>query len=159
MANIKAPAFTEKTTAADTDLALSSHPSTGERYRSTMLERWTNYFKVKTGFNANREHGNTEPSKEADLLFFYADWCPHCKTAKPEWDALKKENEGKVINGYSVIYTEYNCVNPSPELEDLMNKYEIKGYPTIKLIKDGQVIDYDAKPTTSTLNQFLTQVL
>lgn len=120
---------------------------------------YSNYFKVKTGFNANREHGNTEPSKEADLLFFYADWCPHCKTAKPEWDALKKENEGKVINGYSVIYTEYNCVDPSPELEDLMNKYEIKGYPTIKLIKDGQVIDYDAKPTTSTLNQFLTQVL
>lgn len=123
---------------------------------------YTNFVSVRTGFNANREHGRGDErnaTKQADLLFFYADWCPHCKVAKPEWDALKSENEGKLINGYNVVYTEYNCVDPSPEVEELMNKYEVKGYPTVKLVKDGQVIDYDAKPTTSTMNQFLTRVL
>jgi len=119
---------------------------------------------VSTGvFNANREHDNEENGddgkKEANLIFFYADWCPHCKVAKPEWDALVEQNEGKIIGGYKVIYTEYNCAKLTPELESLLDKYNVKGYPTIKLVKDGQSIDYDAKPTTSTLNQFLSQVL
>ena len=120
------------------------------------------YFKVKAGFNANREHGDsdTNAKKEAELLFFYADWCPHCKVAKPEWDKLKSENEGKQINGYNVVYTEYNCVDPPPNVEDLMAKYDIKGYPTVKLVKNGdEIIDYDAKPTASTMNQFLNQFL
>ena len=121
---------------------------------------YTKFFRSRAGFNANREHGSKqEPSKDANLVFFYADWCPHCKVAKPEWEALKAENEGKVINGYNVVYTDYNCATVTPEIEDLMNKYDVKGYPTVKLIKDGQVIDYDAKPTTSTMNQFLTQIL
>ena len=41
----------------------------------------------------------------------------------------------------------------------LMDKYNIEGYPTIKLLKDGQVIEYDAKPSKDTLNQFLNTVL
>jgi len=79
--------------------------------------------------------------------------------AKPEWDALKAENEGKLINGYNVVYTEHNCVDPTPQVDELMNKYDVTGFPTVKLVKDGQVVDYDAKVTSSTINQFLTQVL
>jgi hypothetical protein len=40
-----------------------------------------------------------------------------------------------------------------------MDKYNIEGYPTIKLIKDNQVIEYDAKPTKLTMEQFLITVL
>jgi hypothetical protein len=40
-----------------------------------------------------------------------------------------------------------------------MNKYKIEGYPTIKLLKGDQVIEYDAKPTKSTMEQFLHTVL
>jgi len=40
-----------------------------------------------------------------------------------------------------------------------MNKYSIEGYPTIKLLKDGQVIEYDAKPSKANLSQFLNTVL
>ena len=54
---------------------------------------------------------------------------------------------------------EYNCTNESAETSQLMDKYNIEGYPTIKLIKDNQVIEYDAKPTKSTMTQFLTTVL
>ena len=41
----------------------------------------------------------------------------------------------------------------------MMNQYNIEGYPTIKLLKDGQIIEYDAKPSKDTLNQFLNTVL
>ena len=40
-----------------------------------------------------------------------------------------------------------------------MNKYKIEGFPTIKLLKDGQVIEFDAKPTKENLTQFLNTAL
>jgi thiol-disulfide isomerase/thioredoxin len=95
----------------------------------------------------------------SELLFFYADWCPHCKTAKPIWNDLKSEYENKMINGNKVIFTEINCSEESTEVEKMMNQYNVEGYPTIKLVKDGQVIEYDAKPSSETLRQFLNTVV
>ena len=105
---------------------------------------------VPTGVNT----GNT-----AELLFFFADWCPHCKTAKPIWNDLKSEYQNKTINGYQVVFTEVNCSEETAEVDKMMNQYNVEGYPTIKLLKDGQVIEYDAKPSKETLTQFLNTVL
>ena len=124
---------------------------------------YKSYVSSKTVFNANREHGSNNEqnnsNKTANLILFYVDWCPHCKTAKPEWEQLKSQYEGKSINGYTMVFTEYNCTNETAEIDELMNKYKIEGYPTIKLIKDNQVIEYDAKPTKTTMEQFLNTVL
>ena len=119
------------------------------------------YISNSTTYNANREHDafNSDSNKVATMMLFYVDWCPHCKTAKPEWENLKSEYEGKQINGYTITFTEYNCTTESAETDELMNRYKIEGYPTIKLIKDNQVVEYDAKPTKSTMEQFLHTVL
>lgn len=116
---------------------------------------------MKPTYASNREQlpSGSSSSNEAELMLFYVDWCPHCKTAKPDWEELKAQYENKTINGYRVIFTEVNCTNETPEVEKLMNKYKIEGYPTIKLLKDGQVIEYDAKPSKDTLEQFLNTVL
>jgi thiol-disulfide isomerase/thioredoxin len=115
----------------------------------------------KPAYNPNHEHmpASSNNSKEAELLLFYVDWCPHCKTAKPAWEEIKAQYENKTINGYKVIFTEINCTEETAEVEQMMNKYNIEGFPTIKLLKDGQVVEYDAKPTKDTLNQFLNTVL
>lgn len=97
--------------------------------------------------------------KEAEIMLFYTDWCPHCKTAKPEWEQVKAEYDGKQIHGYTIIFTEVNCTNDSPDVEKMMNTYKVEGYPTIKLLKDNQIIDYDAKPSKATLTQFLNTVV
>jgi len=121
------------------------------------------YFKpkyLKESFAPNNEHMNkSNENSTAELMLFYVDWCPHCKTAKPDWEEVKTEFQNKTINGYHVIFTEINCTTESEEVEKLMNKYKVEGFPTIKLIKDGQVIEYDAKPTKDTLIQFLNTVL
>ena len=125
---------------------------------------------LNPSYTANREkmpgeggdedgNGGGGGSKTAELMFFYVDWCPHCKTAKPDWEELKSEYENKTINGYHVKFTEINCTEESDEIEKLINKYSIEGYPTIKLLKDGQIIEYDAKPSKDTLIQFLNSVL
>jgi thiol-disulfide isomerase/thioredoxin len=115
----------------------------------------------KSTYRANSERvpNGSSSDNNAELMFFYADWCPHCKSAKPIWNDLKAEYENKTINGYKIIFTEVNCSDETSEVEKLMNQYNIEGYPTIKLIKDGQVIEYDAKPSKETLTKFLNTVL
>jgi len=112
----------------------------------------------KTGYQQGGSN-NGNSTSQAELLFFYTDWCPHCKTAKPVWNDIKSEYENKTINGYTVVFTDVNCTEENAEVEKMMNQYNIEGYPTIKLLKDGQVIEYDAKPTRETLEQFLNTVL
>lgn len=94
--------------------------------------------------------------KKAELYFFYTDWCPHCKKAKPEWAKLKENYSGnKKINGYILSFIEVDC-EADP---DLANKFNVSGYPTIKLVKGNQVVEFDAKPEVSSLENFLSTVL
>ena len=94
-------------------------------------------------------------TKQCEMIYFYTTWCPYCKRARPEWDAFKEEWENKKINGYLITFTEVDCdIN-----EATANKYDVKSYPTIKLIKEGQVYDFDARPTSDTLTQFAITML
>lgn len=98
----------------------------------------------------------TLDDKRADLYLFYTDWCPHCKKTKPEWAQLKKLYEnGKKVNGYTLNFIEVDC-EANKELAD---KFDISGYPTIKLVKGNQVIEFDAKPDVKTMEKFLSTVL
>jgi len=118
--------------------------------------------KRRDGFQDNSTFdkvSDDETDKEAEIMLFYVDWCPHCKTAKPEWEASMKDMDGKVINGYRVQFTEVNCTDESPEVQEMVEKFNIEGYPTIKLIKGDQVIDFEAKPTKDTITQFLNTAL
>ena len=110
-------------------------------------------------YKANNEINSGETIHNAELILFYATWCPHCKAAKPIWEELKNEYENKIVNGYTIVFTDIDCSEETPEIEKIVNQYNIEGYPTIKLIKDGKVIEYDAKPSKETLEQFLNTVL
>ena len=115
--------------------------------------------KLAPAYNYSQEGMQSGSGKQAELMLFYVDWCPHCKTGKPAWDEVKNEYQHKIINGYNVLFKEYNCTEETAEIEQLMNQYKIEGYPTIKLVKDGQVIEFDAKTTKAALEQFLNTVL
>lgn len=112
---------------------------------------------VKVSPNPNGE--GIEAEGDAEIIMFHTDWCPHCKTAKPEWDKVMKKYDGKKINGYNVVFTDVNCTEETPDAQEMMETYNVEGFPTIKLIKGDQVIDFEAKPTESTLTQFLNTIL
>ena len=100
-----------------------------------------------------------EGDADAELIMFYVDWCPHCKTAKPEWEKVRDKYNGTTVNGYNVTFTEVNCTEETPDVQEMTEQYNIEGYPTIKLVRGDQVVDFEAKPTETTLIQFLTTVL
>lgn len=107
---------------------------------------------VKNSYETPEQGGN---SNIVEVMYFYTNWCPHCKNAKPEWDQFKEIYQGKTINNMKINCLDINC----DEDEATADKYKVEAYPTIKLLKDGTVYEYDAKPNVDTLGQFLNSVL
>ena len=105
------------------------------------------------------EEMDNNDGSEAELMLFHVDWCPHCKTALPEWEKLKQEYANKKVNGHKIIFLEYNCTEESEETTKKMETYKIEGFPTIKLKVEGRVIEFDAKVTKANLEQFLATAL
>jgi len=114
--------------------------------------------KLLTKINGDSDNSQTSKS-DAEIIFFFADWCPHCKKAKPYWEEVRQSYSGKVVNGYTLVFTEVDCSKETDEMKQITAEYEIEGYPTIKLVKDGQVIEYDAKPNKDTLEKFINTVV
>jgi len=98
-----------------------------------------------------KEGENKQSSNVADLYFFYTTWCPHCKKSMPIWQSLKSELDSKEIKGTTINFIEVDCDKDTA----LAEKFNIQGYPTIKLVKGNQVVEYDAKPSKETLMEFL----
>ena len=117
--------------------------------------------------------------KIVNIYFFFVDWCPHCKTAKPEWTNFKIQYHDTDVNGYTIKCYDINCtedngtidivdipksaqgtIKTTPvQISDLIRKYNIDAYPTIKMIKEDYTIDYDAKITADSLDKFIHTTL
>jgi thiol-disulfide isomerase/thioredoxin len=114
--------------------------------------------KLNKKFVDNKEFLNKnnqdEQAREATLYYFYTTWCPHSKIANVEINKLKNAINGNV-NGVNIIIREID----SDQDSETTDKFEVTGYPTIKLIYNDKIYDYDAKPQLDTLLQFLDSVL
>jgi thiol-disulfide isomerase/thioredoxin len=94
--------------------------------------------------------------KEAQVLFFFADWCPHCRKAKPEWEQFKEEYDGKVVNEHTISCQQVDCTDEkNQKTAVLIKKYHIESYPTIIMLVGDSKIDYDAKVSKSGLEQLV----
>ena len=91
-----------------------------------------------------------------NIMYFYTEWCPYCKKARPEWDKAKESFEGKIINNNKLQFHEIDC--ESETNADMVK--DIDGYPTIKMfLADGKTVEYDSKPDAKTLELFINSVL
>ena len=111
---------------------------------------------VDTSYIPNNEFTKpVDKDESVDIYFFTVNWCPHSKNAVPIWENLKEEYNNKTFNGYKINFNQIDG-EENPELAD---KYKVEGYPTIKLVKGNQIIEYDAKPTLENLKEFLNSTL
>ena len=98
-------------------------------------------------------------SNVAEVMLFYVDWCPHCKSAMPVWEKLKEQYNNQKINGYEVIFVEFNCTDEDEEITKKIETYKIEGFPTVKLKANGTVVEFDAKINEENMEKFLSTVL
>lgn len=86
------------------------------------------------------------------FFMFGVDWCPHCRSAKPEFQAL---GTTKTIGGHSVAM---QYVDPEKEPEAAKG-FDISGYPTFYLMHQGQKHRYQGPRTKAGFEQFLSETL
>jgi thiol-disulfide isomerase/thioredoxin len=111
--------------------------------------------KIHPSYVANKEYINDEPETAVDVYFFYTIWCPHCKKSMPIWKSFKDEIGENKVKGKRINFLEVDCDKD----QELAEKFNISGYPTIKLVNGNQIVEYDAKPDKDTLMQFLNSSL
>jgi len=110
---------------------------------------------IDPSYVENKEFVQDGPTKQVELFFFYTDWCPHCKTAKPEWHKFVEEYSDKTVNNTTIIFREIDCEKD----EATANQFKVESFPTIKLVKDNEIIEYEAKTNYDTLVEFIHTTL
>ena len=122
---------------------------------------WYNNYKKQLN-NPFKDVANAnDRNLEVKIYFFHADWCPHCKKAQPEWNAFTTQYDGTEVNGYKIICIDVDCTSdpPSEESKSLMKTYSVSSFPTVKLLHNDTIIDFDSKIKTTTLETFINTML
>lgn len=97
--------------------------------------------------------------KQAELLFFFADWCPHCKKAKPIVDEIKNKYDKRTINSHTINVTYVDCTNETQESKRLLEQYDVEGFPTIFLKIGKNVTKYEESPSKDELSNFIEKII
>lgn len=91
------------------------------------------------------------PEPEDTVVFIYANWCPHCRDMKPEWNELKNQLGDTV----ETIEIEDSDFDKDMKLHTIRNqklngeKIDVYGYPTMFKIHNGHADYYGGNRTTS----------
>ena len=101
--------------------------------------------------------GDDDPKKvlsssKPTMVLFYAPWCGHCKTMKPEYERLRDKYMKNPNKNVAMI----NC----EDHKDFASKAGVQGFPTLRLYKnpkDNKYVDYDGPRTADAIESFLTE--
>ena len=113
----------------------------------------------------NAEIYQPSDGEKARMYFFTADWCPHCKSAKPAIDVFDQKYNGKVIKGQKLTIIRVDCTDADePNVAKMIDIYSVKSFPTIKLVKSGNdgkedIYEFEAKISESHLEEFLNSAM
>lgn len=102
------------------------------------------------------QEGVIEPPQATPVgtfTMYYADWCGHCKTAKPDFEELVKQSP-IIVGGRAV---NIRMVSPEKEADKVDAGAKIDGFPTFyfKNDKTGQLEQYGGERNVPGYKKFL----
>jgi len=93
---------------------------------------------------------------EANLYFFYTNWCGFSKKAMPEWAKLESSLGSDAYFGKThVTLHQVDCEKDKARC----TLYGVNAYPTVMLETKAGLVDFDKRPTAESLRGFLVQQL
>lgn len=72
-------------------------------------------------------------------MFFYAPWCGHCKQMKPYYHKAAAIFEADQTMKKKPLFAKVDCDAD----KSLREKYQIPGYPTLKIFRKGVATKYE----------------
>ena len=120
--------------------------------------------KINPDFVPNNEFAQVKnQEKNAFIYLFYVKWCPYSKNALSPWDEVNEKYNGTTLNNYNIQMKKINGDTEEELMKEFEKKYmknkNIDGYPSLFLVKDDQVIEYDTDITVENLSEFIETVL
>ena len=93
---------------------------------------------------------------EANLYFFYTNWCGFSQKAMPEWAKLESSLGSDAYFGKThVTLHQVDCEKDKARC----TLYGVNAYPTVMLETKAGLVDFDKRPTAESLRGFLVQQL
>jgi thiol-disulfide isomerase/thioredoxin len=86
-----------------------------------------------------------------ELIIAKADWCGHCKKAKPAFDALAAASPIKLSDGSSVTVRILDADANKADIE----KLNVRGFPSIIYMKGGNPMEYSGERSYDGVISFL----
>jgi len=98
----------------------------------------------------NNDNFDSEIAKNPLILVeFYAPWCGHCKRLKPEYAKAATE-----LKQFNIPIAKVDADAESNKA--LASKYGVRGFPTIKLFRDGKAVsDYQGDRSVNAIVSFM----
>lgn len=110
-----------------------------------------NLYKFQDQDLAEQQAEQNDDSQIA-IMNFNTDWCFYSKKFQPIWNQFTEKMKGK-----NILVKDVKCDVSSNE--DICQKYKVEGFPTVKLIKDKKVYEFNGRRTVDDLSNFVREHL
>ena len=132
----------------------SARPGSAEEETAKKDQKKKEHF---SDFPQQVTHENQLQPRGSVIKFvkFYTPWCGFCKAIASTWDDLAAKYHGTSKSGKTVHILSVDC-EAHPELG---KKYQVRGYPTLKLFSNGSVKTHNGPRSLSALEGFLNKHL
>ena len=96
----------------------------------------------------NNYYNKNNQTDKLQIVAFLANWCGFCEKFKPEWQKFKNMAKSNLINGVVATASDKS-------MGSLKCNNQINGFPTIRIFKNGEHIDYDGERDSKHLTDYL----
>lgn len=111
-------------------------------------------FISSVGISTKEELYDLLTTDDVAIVRFHVDYCGWCKKLAPTWQKFENEYNNKIIKGKKIMVLSVDC-EKTPKMSQL---FQIKGYPTILIIKKNKTIEYNGERTLHALQNIVNNL-